>query len=109
MLKHTVHEGQTCRSRAVRTVLAMPPHTEAAAALTGPERVIVTPAAGIFEPVACDGTSIRRGQVVGHVVCGAERVEVTSPFDGQARGVFAWPDERVRRFQPVLWMAGRAA
>ncbi|MGB1681291.1 MAG: hypothetical protein ACPHFO_03035 [Acidimicrobiales bacterium] len=52
----------------------MPPHTEAAAALTGPERV-----------------------------------EVASPFDGQARGVFAWPDERVRRFQPVLWMAGRAA
>ena len=72
---------------AVRTVLVMPPHTEAAAALTGPERVIVAPAAGVFEPATRNGTSIRRGQVVGHVVCGAERVEVTSPFDGQARGV----------------------
>ena len=89
----------------------MPPHTEHdAPALTGPERVIVSPAAGVFEPIdTTDGAVIRRGQVVGHVRCGAERVEITSPFDGQARGVFAWPDERVRRFQPVLWMAGRAA
>ena len=88
----------------------MPPHTEQdASALTGPERVIVSPAAGVFEPAAADGMPIRRGQVVGHVRCGAERVEITSPFDGQARGVFAWPDERVRRYQPVLWMAGRAA
>ena len=93
----------------------MPPDTEpvalpeSGAALTGPERVIVAPAAGVFEPAAADGMPIRRGQVVGHVRCGAERVEITSPFDGQARGVFAWPDERVRRYQPVLWMAGRAA
>lgn len=53
----------------------MPPDTEpvalpeSGAALTGPERVIVAPAAGVF----------------------------------------AWPDERIRRYQPVLWMAGRAA
>lgn len=87
----------------------MPPHTDSGAKLSGPERVIVAPAAGVFEPLAVDGGAIRRGQVVGHVRCGAERVEITSPFDGQARGVFAWPDERVRRYQPVLWMAGRAA
>ncbi|MEM9202507.1 MAG: hypothetical protein AAGC53_12635 [Actinomycetota bacterium] len=94
----------------------MPLHTdqpampEASAALSGPERVIVAPAAGIFEPtVRANGATIRRGQVIGHVRCGAERVEITSPFDGQARGTFAWPDERVRRYQPVLWMAGRAA
>ncbi len=88
----------------------MPPHTEQESpALAGPERVIVAPAAGLFEPAATDGAPIRRGQVVGHVRCGSERVEITSPFDGQARGVFAWPDERVRRYQPVLWMAGRAA
>ncbi|MEM9518084.1 MAG: hypothetical protein AAGA37_02085 [Actinomycetota bacterium] len=89
----------------------MPPHTEQdAPSLSGPERVIVAPAAGIFEPtVNTSGATIHRGQVIGHVRCGAERVEITSPFDGQARGTFAWPDERVRRFQPVLWMAGRAA
>ncbi|MEM9464513.1 MAG: hypothetical protein AAGA90_04040 [Actinomycetota bacterium] len=88
----------------------MPPHTEQdLGALTGPERIIVAPAAGVFEPATADGAPIHRGQIVGHVRCGAERIEITSPFDGQARGVFAWPDERVRRFQPVLWMAGRAA
>ena len=89
----------------------MAPHTEQESpALTGPERVIVAPAAGVFEPVPTTrGSAIRRGQVVGHVRCGDQRVEITSPFDGQAQGVFAWPDERVRRFQPVLWMAGEAA
>lgn len=88
----------------------MPPHTEQdSPALTGPERVIVAPAAGVFEPAATDGSKICRGQVIGHIRCGQERIEITSPFTGQTRGVFAWPDERVRRYQPVLWMAGMAA
>ena len=88
----------------------MAPHTEHdAIALTGPERMIVAPAAGVFEPAMADGAPIHRGQVVGHIRRGSDRVEITSPFDGRARGVFAWPDERVRRFQPVLWMADTAA
>ena len=97
-------------------VLRMAPHPEqtavpeSGAALTGPERVVVAPAAGVFEPAATQvGTTIRRGQVIGHVRCGTDRVQITSPFDGQAHGVFAWPDERVRRYQPVMWMTGTAA
>ena len=78
--------------------------------LAGPERVVVAPVAGVFEPVdTADGATIAAGQIVGHVRCGATRVAITSPFAGRARGMFAWPDERVRRFQPVLWMAGEAA
>ena len=83
---------------------------QATPALAGPERVIVAPVAGVFEPVeAHDGAAIEAGQVVGHVRCGDQRVAITSPFAGRARGVFAWADERVRRYQPVLWMAGEAA
>ena len=88
----------------------MAPLTEQATpSLAGPERVIVAPVAGVFEPATTDGTAIVSGQVVGHVRCGGKRVAITSPFAGEARGMFAWPDERVRRYQPVLWMAGQAA
>ena len=67
-------------------VLHMAPHTEQENPhLTGPERVVVAPAAGVFEPAATQvGATIRRGQVIGHVRCGTDRVQITSPFDGQA-------------------------
>ncbi|MEO0492324.1 MAG: hypothetical protein AAF081_02795 [Actinomycetota bacterium] len=89
----------------------MAPHTEQETPnLSGPERVVVAPAAGVFEPATTPvGAIIRRGQIIGHVRCGTERVQITSPFDGRAHGSFAWPDERVRRYQPVMWMTGNAA
>jgi hypothetical protein len=72
------------------------------------ERMIVAPATGVFEPIdgggPHDGTTIAAGDTVGRVRCGADLVDVTSPFSGLARGFLALAEERVRRHQPILWL-----
>lgn len=81
-------------------------------ALDIPERMVVAPVTGLFEPLMSGsvtaGAHIQVGQTVGHIQQGTHRVEVTSPFAGVSRGLFTLPDERVRRFQPLLWMDARA-
>lgn len=74
-----------------------------------PDRIVVSPRNGVFIPLepplgSRPGTPIRSGQVVGHVQCGDERVGVMSPFTGVVRGPIAWPGERVRVYQPLLWL-----
>ena len=66
------------------------------------ERMIVSPAAGVFTPAddVTEGQHIERGSVVGHVA----GHEVRSPFRGTVKGVLAVAGERLTRSQPVAWL-----
>ena len=66
------------------------------------ERLVVSPAAGIFTPVASlrDGSTIDVGTVVGHV----GDVEVRSPFGGILQSFIALDTERVTTRQPIAWL-----
>ncbi|HJR24356.1 MAG TPA: hypothetical protein VJ804_02705, partial [Acidimicrobiales bacterium] len=65
------------------------------------ERLVVSPAAGIFVPAdVAEGEQIERGRVVGHVAGEAIR----SPFRGAVMGVLAVTGERLTRSQPVAWL-----
>lgn len=66
------------------------------------ERLVVSPAAGIFTPVAAlrDGSAIDVGTVVGHV----GDVEVRSPFGGILQSFIALDTERVTTRQPIAWL-----
>ena len=66
------------------------------------ERVVVSPAAGLFEPAPDLGTgrSIQAGDLLG-TVAGAE---VRSPFAGRIEGVLAHLGERVLSRQPIAWL-----
>lgn len=89
----------------------MPPsHTPNGELLSVPDRIVVSPRNGVFVPLEPQasvnpGSDVAAGQLIGHVRCGTEMMQVTSPFAGVARGLLAWPNERVREFQPVLWMS----
>lgn len=69
------------------------------------ERLVVSPAPGVFQPLDARaprvGDRIRLGQVVA-TVGGAP---VGSPFVGHLKGWLALPGERVRRYQPIAWLA----
>jgi [acyl-carrier-protein] S-malonyltransferase len=66
------------------------------------ERLVVSPAAGLFTPVAhvTEGSRIESGSVVGHVA----GVEVRSPFHGTVKGLLAVAGERLTRSQPIAWL-----
>lgn len=66
------------------------------------ERLVVSPAAGVFEPHAhlVDGSSIQEGDVIGRV----GEHEVRSRFSGFLMGLMAWRGERVAISQPLLWL-----
>jgi [acyl-carrier-protein] S-malonyltransferase len=66
------------------------------------ERLVVSPAAGIFHPVGGleGGTVISVGEVLGHV---AEH-EVRSPFAGVLQSYIALAGERVTARQPIAWL-----
>ncbi len=66
------------------------------------ERLVVSPATGVFTPIADLGAGrvVDAGALVGHV--GA--VEVRSPFPGQLQGVLAMEGERVTTSQPICWL-----
>lgn len=66
------------------------------------ERLVVSPAAGIFTPVAelREGSTIAVGSVVGHV----GEVEVRSPFAGILQSFIALDTERVSNRQPIAWL-----
>ena len=68
------------------------------------ERVIVSPAGGVYEPLAGRG-EIAAGDVIGHVaVAGQDRVEVRSPFAGRLVEMVAWHGERVLHRQRIAWL-----
>jgi [acyl-carrier-protein] S-malonyltransferase len=65
------------------------------------ERLVVSPAAGVFVPSGVsEGEHIERGRVVGHVAGQAIR----SPFRGAVVGLLAVTGERLTRSQPVAWL-----
>lgn len=65
------------------------------------ERLVVSPAAGIFTPLAIDsGSLIEVGAVIGHV---ADH-EVRSPFRGILQSFIAVDTERVTSRQPIAWL-----
>jgi [acyl-carrier-protein] S-malonyltransferase len=66
------------------------------------ERLVVSPAAGVFEPEAGVGAGVvvEPGQVVGRV----GEHEVRTPFAGTVMGVLAFAGERVTMSQPVAWL-----
>ena len=68
------------------------------------ERVIVSPAGGVYEPLDLPH-DLATGDVIGHVaVAGEERVAVRSPFAGRLGEVVAWHGERVVHRQRIAWL-----
>jgi [acyl-carrier-protein] S-malonyltransferase len=66
------------------------------------ERIVVSPAAGVFAPAAdvAAGTDVVPGSVLGTV----GEHEVRSPFAGQLMGMLAVQGERVATSQPIAWL-----
>jgi len=66
------------------------------------ERLVVSPAAGIFTPIRDldEGADIAVGSVIGHV----NDVEVVSSFAGQLQSFIAVDTERVTLRQPIAWL-----
>jgi len=66
------------------------------------ERLVVSPAAGIFTPIGelAEGSSIDVGTVLGHV----GEHEVRSPFGGVLQSYIAVDTERVTARQPIAWL-----
>ncbi|MDQ3569135.1 MAG: hypothetical protein M3396_00615 [Actinomycetota bacterium] len=87
-----------------------------------PERVILAPAVGVFQPVAAEsgangaegassdhvaqsgGKPVAEGDVVGVVETRGQAHPVRSAFSGFLVGMLAHPGERVREGQPVAWL-----
>jgi [acyl-carrier-protein] S-malonyltransferase len=78
-----------------------PPHQEGEH-LFAVERLVVSPAAGIFTPIPglVEGSRIDVGTVVGHV----SDVEVRSPFAGVLQSFIALDTERITSRQPIAWL-----
>ncbi|MEI6401573.1 MAG: ACP S-malonyltransferase [Actinomycetota bacterium] len=66
------------------------------------ERLVVSPAAGVFDPVAGlgEGSRITVGTIIGHL----GEVEVRSAFDGVLQSYIAVSGERVTPRQPIAWL-----
>ena len=112
MAKRTVKEGTTIKvnmpddiDSLLETISGQP----AASAtihegehLFATERLVVSPSAGLFEPVEqqLTGTIIEAGRLLGHV----SGNEVRSPFAGEIQGFLAVEGERVTASQPIAWL-----
>ncbi len=65
------------------------------------ERLVVSPAAGIFTPAGIgSGQVIEVGEIIGHV----GEHEVRSPFRGELQSFIAVDTERVTLRQPIAWL-----
>ncbi len=66
------------------------------------ERLVVSPAAGIFTPLSdiADGSTIAVGMVLGHI----GDIEVRSPFAGILQSYIAVHGERITLRQPIAWL-----
>lgn len=73
-----------------------------------PERMIVSPADGIYKAVSNNGDLIGEivnvGDVIGHIESIGQSIEVTSPFHGTVHGIIAHTGERLRKHEPVAWL-----
>jgi biotin carboxyl carrier protein len=64
------------------------------------ERLVVSPAAGIFTSTAAPSSTVDVGSLLG-TVGGAD---VRSPFTGALMGMLAIDGERVQVGQPIAWL-----
>ncbi|MDJ0771121.1 MAG: ACP S-malonyltransferase [Ilumatobacter sp.] len=65
------------------------------------ERIVVSPAAGLFTPTAYEpGATVEVGALLGHV----GEHEVRSPFEGVFQSFIALETERVTSRQPIAWL-----
>jgi 1-acyl-sn-glycerol-3-phosphate acyltransferase len=71
------------------------------------ERVVVSPAAGVFTPLTAEGTHVEVGQRIGHVCTTSALIPVCTPFSGQLVIMSAVAGERVGRCQRVAWLRTR--
>jgi hypothetical protein len=73
--------------------------------LDTPERMVVSPAAGIFR-LAHDlvATIVSAGTTIGFVHAGDEAVPVRTPFEGHLVALDAVDGERLTRHQRVAWL-----
>jgi biotin carboxyl carrier protein len=70
-----------------------------------PERMIVAPAVGVFQPVdLAEDADVEPGQTIGVVEGPGTSTLVASPFAGRLIGVLVHPGERLREGQPVAWL-----
>jgi biotin carboxyl carrier protein len=74
-----------------------------------PERVVVAPCGGVFEPhppvtVTTEGEIVEVGQVVGVLRSSGTDVAVRTPFAGFLIEMLAASGERVREGQPIAWL-----
>ena len=69
------------------------------------ERMVVSPAAGVFSVVQdLVSTVVAAGTTIGFVRAGDEHVPVQSPFGGQLVALDAVEGERLTRHQRVAWL-----
>lgn len=68
-----------------------------------PERVIVSPGAGVFTP-ATIGPDLDEGEVIGFVHRNDEPLAVATPFAGRLISMYARPGERVALHDRIAWM-----
>jgi hypothetical protein len=69
------------------------------------ERMVVSPAAGIFRMVQdLVATIVTAGTTIGFVDAGGEAVPVRSPFAGHLVALDAVDGERLTRHQRVAWL-----
>jgi biotin carboxyl carrier protein len=74
-----------------------------------PERLVLSPAQGVFRPLppetfTTEGEIVVEGQTIGLVDASGRWVPVESRFSGFLMGLLAHPGERVRAGQPVAWL-----
>ena len=72
--------------------------------LDTPERIIVSPAAGVFAAGELVGGPITVGTTIGFVLAGGSSVPVLSPFDGQLVAIDAIDGERLTQYQRIAWL-----
>ncbi|MFN8014992.1 MAG: hypothetical protein U0R17_00070 [Acidimicrobiia bacterium] len=73
-----------------------------------PERMIVSPADGIYRSATENGEllgeEVNIDDVIGYVETVGQSIPVTSPFCGTIHGLIAHTGERLRRHEPVAWL-----
>jgi len=73
------------------------------------ERIVVSPAAGVFTPIEAMIAEASPEIQVGDQIGWVGDVEVYSPFGGTLAGFMAMPTERVTKGQPVAWLRAGGA
>ncbi len=68
------------------------------------ERVVVSPAAGVFLAARVVPERIEAGTQLGTLECAGRSVAVVSPFRGRLGGMVATTGERLQPHQRVAWL-----